>query len=246
MGVTLTRSVRAVTGTGGTCPSLFVLLYSVSARCALGLAHTLHLWHLPVLESNGNYHTSLSLPARGLNAAGRSSRVTPRYVGRVLEIRKISEQAIALGRARARKAHNNPLLAICEAHLCARTSADIAPWFSRKTQGTVRYPQTERGPKRATAARTAPAQRGASPKEKPQLGVPLWGGADASRVAARPEWRPHELRVVEERSLSTGYVLRDTRCDEGQRPVRLASVSLEKSMLADVVGFDRYPYDSPL
>ena len=44
LGVTLTRSVRAVTGTGGTCPSLFVLLYSVSARCALGLAHTLHLW----------------------------------------------------------------------------------------------------------------------------------------------------------------------------------------------------------
>ena len=28
------RSVRAVTGTGGTCPSLFVLSYSVSARCA--------------------------------------------------------------------------------------------------------------------------------------------------------------------------------------------------------------------
>ena len=107
MGETLTRSVRAVTGTGGTCPSLFVLLYSVSARCALGLAHSLHLWHLPVLESNGNYHTSLSLPARGLNAAGRSSRVTPRYVGRVLEIRKISEQATALGRARARTAHIN-------------------------------------------------------------------------------------------------------------------------------------------
>ena len=118
LGVTLTRSVRAVTGTGGTCPSLFVLLYSVSARCALGLAHTLHLWHLPVLESNGNRHTSLSLPARGLNAAGRSSRVTPRYVGRVLEIRKISEQAIALGRARTRKAQqtvvSNPLLADCE------------------------------------------------------------------------------------------------------------------------------------
>ena len=45
LGDTLTQSVRAVTGTGGTCPSLFVLLYSVSARCALGLAHTLHLWH---------------------------------------------------------------------------------------------------------------------------------------------------------------------------------------------------------
>ena len=73
---------------------------------------------IPVLESNGNYHTSLSLPARGLNAAGRSSRVTPRYVGRVLEIRKISEQAIALGRARTRKAQqtvvSNPLLANCE------------------------------------------------------------------------------------------------------------------------------------
>ena len=66
------------------------------------------------------------------------------------------------GEGASSQSNNNPLLANCRAHPYARTSADIAPWFSRNTQGTVRYPQTERGPKRVTAARAAPAQRGAA------------------------------------------------------------------------------------